>query len=111
MNKFVHQIDAFYSNEVYYRDSDSLYMPVDHNRKVKEAGYVGNNFGQGKNDYGDGGIFFGLFLGPKLKICQTLDIYGTLREKPTFKRFHDFCLPWKRSFTHGIPNQKKRNYC
>ena len=27
----------------------------------KEAGYVGKNLGQGKHDYGDGDIFYGLF--------------------------------------------------
>ena len=38
---------------------------MDFYEKLKEAGCFGNNFGQGKNDYVDGGFFYGLFLAPK----------------------------------------------
>ena len=36
---------------------------MDYYSKLRKAGYVGNTLGQ-KNDYGDGGIFDGLFLAP-----------------------------------------------
>ena len=36
-------------------------------QKFKGAGYVGNKLGQGKNDYGDDVIFYGLFHAPKKK--------------------------------------------
>ena len=62
---------------------------MDHYEKIKETGYVGKNLGQRKNDYGDGGIFYGLFIAPKMKLCYTIDKHGTLGEKLTFKGFHD----------------------
>ena len=30
MNKFFHAIDGFYSNRVYYQDTDSVYFHADH---------------------------------------------------------------------------------
>ena len=33
--------------------------------KLNKVGLVGKNLLQGKNDYKSGGIFYGLFLGPK----------------------------------------------
>ena len=34
--------------------------------------------GQGKNDYGTGGIIYGEFLGPKMKICYTISEKGLI---------------------------------
>ena len=50
-------------------------------KNLKRAGYVGNNLGQQKNDYG-------LFLAPETKLCYTIDKYGTLTlgEKINFQR-------------------------
>ena len=129
MNKFDHEIDGFCSNKVNYQDTDSLYIHMDHFEKLKEAGYVGKNLGQGKKDCGDGGVFYGLLLVRKMILCYTKDKHGTLGEKLTFKGFHDtkrllntdkyfklrdgetvneeFPLPWKRSFAHGITIDKK----
>ena len=94
-------------------------------KNLTRAGYVGNNLGQGKNDYGVDGTFYGLFLAPKTKLCYTIDKYGTLGQKLTFKGFHDtkrllntdnyfklnvngeFSLACKRSFAHGITFDKK----
>ena len=67
MNNFVHAIGGFYTNDVYYTDMDSLYIENKHWDKLNEAGLVGKNQLQGKNDYKDGGIFYGLFLAPKMK--------------------------------------------
>ena len=68
MNNFIHAIDGFYTNDVYYTDTDSLYIESKHWDKLNKAGLVGKNLVQGKNDYGDGGIFCGLFLAPKKNI-------------------------------------------
>ena len=69
MNSFIHAIDGFYTNDVYYTDTDSLYIESKHWDKLNEAGSVGRNLLQGKNDYGpDSGIFYGLFLAPKKNI-------------------------------------------
>ena len=65
MNNFIHAIDGFYTNDVYYTETDSLYIESRHWEKLDKAGLVEKGLLQGKNDYGDGGIFNGLFLAPK----------------------------------------------
>ena len=65
MINFIHAIDGFYSNDVYYTDTDSLYIENKRWDKLNKAGLVGKNLLLGKNDYKDGGIFYGLFLAPK----------------------------------------------
>ena len=55
--------------------------------KLDQAGLVGKNLLQSKNDYKDGGIFYGLFLGPKIKYCLTTNKYGVIDEHKTFKTF------------------------
>ena len=87
MNNFIHAIDGFYTNDVYYTDTDSLYIENKHWEKLEKAGLVGKNLLQGKNDYKDGGIFYGLFLAPKIKYCLTVNKYGVIDEHKTFKGF------------------------
>ena len=65
MNNFIHTIDGFYTNDVYYTDCDSLYIENKQWDKLDKAGLVGKELLQGKNDHKDGGIFYGLFLAPK----------------------------------------------
>ena len=40
-----------------YQDTDSLYIEKKHWNKLNENNLVGENLLQGKNDYGNGGIF------------------------------------------------------
>ena len=87
MNNLLHAIDRFYSNDVYYTDTDSLYIENKHWDKLDRGGLVGKNLLQGKNDYKIGGIFFALFLAPKRKFCLTINIYGVIDEKKSFKGF------------------------
>ena len=47
------------------------------------------NYYKVKNDYGDGGIFYGLFLATKIKYCLTINEYGLVEEHKTFKGFSD----------------------
>ena len=54
---------------------------------MNEAGLVGKNLLQGKNEHGDGGIFYGLFLAPKIEYCLTINKYGIIDEKNCFKGF------------------------
>ena len=68
MNNFIHAINGFYTNEVYYTDTDATYIASKHWDKLDEAGLVGKNLLEGKNDYKDGGIIFGMFLAPKKSI-------------------------------------------
>ena len=70
MINFIHGIGGFYTIDVYYTGTDSLYIANKHWDKLEKAGLVGKNLLQGKSDYGpDSGIFYGLFLAPKVKYC------------------------------------------
>ena len=44
MNKFIHAINGFYTNEVYYTDTDSLYIENKDWDKLDKAGLVGKNY-------------------------------------------------------------------
>ncbi|ESO90371.1 hypothetical protein LOTGIDRAFT_164298 [Lottia gigantea] len=62
MNNFIHVIDGFYKPEIYYTYTDSLYISSRNWDKLNEAGLVSENeHCKGKNDYGDGGIMYGLY--------------------------------------------------
>ena len=50
MKKIIHAIDGFYTNDVYYTDTDSLYIENKHWEKLDKAGLVGKNVLEGKND-------------------------------------------------------------
>ena len=52
MNNFVRVIDGFKTNNVFYQDTDSLYIERKHWNVLDKAGLVGNDLLQGKNDYG-----------------------------------------------------------
>ena len=87
MINFIHAINGFYTNDVYYTDTDSLYIENKHWDKLESVGLIGKNLLQGKNDYKDGGIFYALFLAPKIKYCLIIIKYGILSEKKCFKGF------------------------
>ncbi|ESO87326.1 hypothetical protein LOTGIDRAFT_154823 [Lottia gigantea] len=88
MNNFIHVIDGFYKPEIYYTDTDSLYISSSNWDELNEAGLVSENeYRKGKNDYGDGGIIFGLYLAPKIKYNIILTSEGVLKEIKTFKGY------------------------
>ncbi|ESO94420.1 hypothetical protein LOTGIDRAFT_175418 [Lottia gigantea] len=128
MNNFIHVINGFYKPEIYYTDTDSLYISSNNWKKLNRADLVSEkDYCKGKNDYGEGGIIFGLYLAPKVKYNIVLTSDGVLKEKKTFKVIlmisvedyvqlasgHDvsseFKKPWEKSFTSGvvIPNDKQ----
>ena len=80
-NNFIHAINGFYTNDVYYTDTDSIYIENKHWDKLESIGLVGKNLLQGKNDYKDGDVFYGLFLAPKTKYCLIRNKYGVISEK------------------------------
>ena len=86
MNNFIHAINEFHSNDVFYTDTDSLYIENKHWNKLKEKNLVGLNLLQGKNDCGDGGIFYRLFLAPKIKYCLTMNKFGIIDEKKLLQK-------------------------
>ena len=123
----------FYANDVYYTDTDSLYIENKHWDKLQKAELVGKNLLQGKNDYKDGGMFYGLFLAPKIKYCLTINKYGVIDDHKTFKGFTNVSdnldrkeyfkmlngdklqakipLSWKKSFSQGIVIPHKMRNC
>ena len=91
MKKFIHANYGIYTNDVYYTGTDSLYIQNKRWDKLDKAGLVGKNLLQGKQDYIEGGIFYGLFLAPKIKYCLTINTYGVIDEQQTFKGFTNVC--------------------
>ena len=61
-------IGGLETNTVFYTDADSLYIEKKHWDVLAKAKLVGENLCRGKNDYKNGGIFYGLFLTPKISI-------------------------------------------
>ena len=87
INNFIHAINGFYTKDVFYTDTDSLYIENKHWDKLDKAGLVGKKLVRGKSDYEDWGIFYGLFLAPKIKYCLTLNKNGVIDEHKTFQGF------------------------
>ena len=66
MNTFITELNGFHNNSIYSADTDSLYIEKKYWDMLDKAELVGEEFRQGKNDYESGGIFYGLFLAPKI---------------------------------------------
>ena len=60
---------------------------------LNKAKLVGEELCQGKNDYKKGGVFYRLFLAPKIKYCLSKNLYGFVQEHKTFKGFNDSKMP------------------
>ena len=91
---------------------------------MDKAGLLGKKILQGKNEYKNGGIFYGIFLATKMKCCSTIKKHGVIDEQKTFRRFTDASdklereeyfktfvgdklietvpLSWKKSFSMGV---------
>ena len=89
MNKVFNEIDGFYSNNIYYGDTDSGYIHKKHWPTLIDKGFVGKSLGQSKNDYGNSGIFYAWFLAPKIKYCSVIDDFGIITAKRTFKGYSE----------------------
>ena len=85
MNNFIREINGFYNNSIYYGDTDSLYIEKKYWDVLDKAILVGKNLCIGKNGYETGGIFYGLFLAPKIKDVSTVNEYGIVQQHITFK--------------------------
>ena len=89
MNSVINQIDGFYNNNIYYTDTDSIYIHKKYWSNLIDNGFVGKSLGLGKNDYGDSGIFYAWFLAPKIKYCLVIDDFGIISAKRTFKGYSE----------------------
>ena len=89
MNYVIEEINGFYNNNIYYTDTDSLYIHKNYWSTLVEKEYVGISLGLGKNDYGNSGIFYAWFVAPKLKYCLVIDDFGITSAKRTFKGYSE----------------------
>ena len=89
MNKFIKELNGFYKNNIYYTDTDSLYIEKKYWDVLDKKNLVGKILCQDKNDYKTGGIFYGLFLALKVKFCLTINEFGIIQQHMTFKSFND----------------------
>ena len=88
MKKFIQANNRFYTSDVCYTDTDSLYIKNNHSENLDKVGLVGKNLLQGKNDFGfSSGIFYGIFPAPKKNYCLTIYKYSVIDEHKTFKGF------------------------
>ena len=107
MNNFIREINGFYNNSIYYGDTDSLYIEERCWDVLDKENLVGKYLCQGKNDYKTGGIFYGLFLAPKIKYVSTINDYGIIQQHMTFKGFNDIKRLLERSQSFDMLDGKK----
>ena len=89
MNKFIRETNGFYIKNIYYTDTDSLYIEKKNWDALDKAKLVGKNLCQGKNDYKTGGTFYGFFLAPKIKHVLTINELGVIEQHITFEGFNE----------------------
>ena len=85
MNDVKIALDGFKNHKIFYSDTDSIYIHKKNYAVLKEQNLIGKDLYQSKNDYGDAGIVYGLFLAPEIKYCIVIDDNGLLQQKVTFK--------------------------
>ena len=94
MNDVILSLDGFRNHKIYNGDTDSVYIHKNDYKILNDKGLIGKDLGQSKNDYGDSaGIVYGLFLAPKVKYCITIDEFGVLSAKTTFKGYNQNINP------------------
>ena len=64
---------------------------------MDKANLVEEGLCRGKNDYVSGGVFYCLFLAPKIKYALTINEFGSVQQHMTFKGFNDSKRPLDRS--------------
>ena len=101
--------------------------------KMKKTGLVGKALLQSRKDYKDGGMFYGLFVAPKIENCLTINKYGVIDEHKTSKGFTNVSesldrkvylkryggdkliakvpLSWKKSLNMGVVIPHKMGKC
>ena len=84
MNIFITEINGFYNNNIFYRDTDRLYIEKKYSDVLDEENLVGESLCLGKNYYKSGGTLYGLFVAPKIKYFLTLDKCGNIQGYKNF---------------------------
>ena len=89
MNDVINQIGGFYNNNIYYTDTDSLYIHEKYWSDLVDNGFFGKSLSLGKNNYGNSGTFYAWCLAPEVKHCLVIDDCGVISARRTFKGFSD----------------------
>ena len=87
VNNFIHPIIGLFTNNVYFTDTDSLFIENKNWDKLDKAGLPGKGLIQGKNDFKIGGVFYSLFLAPNIKYVLTVIEFVVIDAHKTFKEF------------------------
>ena len=88
-NNFTKEFIGFYTNNVYYTDTDSLYIEKKDLDVLDKAKLIGEELCRSKKDYISESGVYGLHLAPKTIYVLTLDEYGVIKEQKTFRGFND----------------------
>ena len=78
---------GFKNHEIYYSDTDSVYIHRNDYEVLKEQNSFGKDLYQSKNEYGDAGIVHDLFTCAEIKYCLVIDDNGLLQQKIPFKGY------------------------
>ena len=89
INEVINQIGGFYNNSIYYGDTDSVYIHKNSWDDLVDNGFVGKSLGLGENDCGNSGIFYALFLSPKVEFCLGIDDFGVISAQRMFKGYSE----------------------
>ena len=79
MNDVINDLKGFKNHKNYYSDIHKNDYEVS-----KEQILIGKDLYQSKNDYGDAGILYALFMSAKIKYCIVIDDNGLLQQKIIF---------------------------
>ena len=85
MNNFIREQNGF----IIILYTTEILIAVYKEKILHKANLVGEELCQGKKGYKTGGMFYGLFLAPKVKYCLTIDNYDIKQEHKMFKGFND----------------------
>ena len=89
MKNFFRDVNGFYNNNIYYGETDSLYIEKKYWDVLDKANLEGEEIRQGKSDYKIGGNIYGLFLAPKIDYVLTIHECGIVQQHMTFEGFND----------------------
>ena len=65
MNEVIIYINGFYSKNIFYGDTDSIYIHKNEGNKLVEGGFIIDGLWYYEDEYGNGGILKALFLEPE----------------------------------------------
>ena len=72
---------------IYSTDTDFLYIHKKYCFDLVDIGYVGNAISLGKNEYSNSETFHAWLVAPKIKYCLSIDDFGVILAKRTFKGY------------------------